>query len=246
MKKEPTLLDRIRYQFDNTLSKGTIALIGWLAILSVVIIIIAGIVISLSGVSPSGQERLGFGEAAWLSLMRTLDAGTMGGDEGWAFRWVMFFVTLGGVFIISTLIGVLTSGLEGKIEELRKGRTKVIEKDHTVILGWSEQIYTILSELITANENKKDACIVVMGEMDKIEMQDAIRERVPETKSTRIVCRTGSPIEMNDLELVSLNTARSIIILSPETEDPDAEVIKTVLAITNNPEPKNGTISHCR
>ena len=64
MKKEPTLLDRIRYQFDNTLSKGTIALIGWLAILSVVIIIIAGIVISLSGVSPSGQERLGFGEAA--------------------------------------------------------------------------------------------------------------------------------------------------------------------------------------
>ncbi len=160
----------------------------------------------------------------------------MGGDEGWGFRWAMFAVTLGGVFIISTLIGVLTSGLENKIEELRKGRTRVIEKNHTVILGWSEQIYTIISELIAANENMKDGCIVVMGEMDKIEMQDAIRLRVPDTRTTRIVCRTGSPIEMKDLELTSLNTSRSIILLSPETEDPDVEVIKTVLAITNNPD----------
>ncbi len=71
MKKEPTLLDRIRYQFDNTLSKGTIALIGWLALISLVIIIIAGILISLTGLTPTGQEKLSFGEAAWLSLMRT-------------------------------------------------------------------------------------------------------------------------------------------------------------------------------
>ena len=42
-------------------------------------------------------------------------------------------------------------------------------------------------------------------------------------------------MEMTDLEIVSLDTARSIIILPPDEHDPDIFVIKTVLAITHNP-----------
>ena len=60
--------------------------------------------------APDGRESLGFLEAAWISLMRTLDAGTMGGDAGWGFRSSCLCVTIGGVFVISTLIGVLTRG----------------------------------------------------------------------------------------------------------------------------------------
>ena len=167
--------------------------------------------------------------------MRTLDAGTMGGDEGWSFRLVMFVVTLGGVFIISTLIGVLTSGIEGKMDELRKGRSRVIEKDHTVILGWSPQVFTVLPELITANENQANPCVVILGDKDKVEMEDEIRAVIGATGKTRVVCRTGSPIDMNDLDLVSLQTARSVIILTPQDVDSDAETIKTILAITNSP-----------
>jgi len=59
---------------------------------------------------------------------------------------------------------------------------------------------------------------------------------VPHTGRTRIVCRNGCPIDLTDLEIVSLNTAKAIIVLPPtESEDPDASVIKTLLAITNNP-----------
>ncbi len=235
MKKDPGFSDKLRYYFDNTLAKGTISLIGWLAVISLVIIVIGAGIISLSGLHQPGGEALSFGEAVWESLMRTLDAGTMGGDEGWGFRWVMFFVTIGGVFIISTLIGILTSGLENKIDELRKGRSPVIEKNHTIILGWTDQIFTIISELVEANANQKDACIVLLGEKDKIEMQDEVRERIPVTKTTRIVSRTGSPIDMADLEIVGINSSKSIIILSPTTEDPDSEVIKVLLAIVNNP-----------
>lgn len=176
MKKDPGFSDKFRYYFDNTLARGTIALIGWLAVISLVIIVIGAGILAIGGLHQTGGEPLSFGEAVWESLMRTLDAGTMGGDEGWGFRWVMFFVTIGGVFIISTLIGILTSGLESKIEELRKGRSPVIEKNHTIILGWTDQIFTIISELVEANSNQKDACIVVLGDKDKIEMQDEVRE----------------------------------------------------------------------
>ena len=218
------------------MAKGTGSLIGGLGLLSLVLIFLIAAFISVSGIRPSGAEgSLGFWEAAWQSLMRTLDAGTMGGDEGWAFRLVMFFVTLGGVFIISTLIGVLTSGIETKMEDLRKGRSRVIESGHTVILGWSSQIYTILSELIIANENQKNASIVILGDKDKVEMEDEIHAVISETGHTRIVCRKGNPIDMKDLALVSMQTARSVVVLSSENGDPDAQTIKTILAITNNP-----------
>ncbi len=40
----------------------------------------------------------------------------------------MFIVTLGGIFILSTLIGILSSAIDEKLQELRKGRSFVVEK----------------------------------------------------------------------------------------------------------------------
>ena len=236
MEKEVQFRDRVRYWVDNTFSKGTIALIAWLAVISLIVVTIAASLLAVTGFNQEGVEGgLNFGEAAWEAMMRTFDAGTMGGDTGWGFRWIMLFVTLGGVFVISTLIGVLTAGVEGKIEELRKGRSRVIESGQTVILGWTEQIYTIFSELGIAFENQKSSSIVVLAEKDKVEMEDDIRERIGKIGRTKIVCRSGSPIDMNDLSIVSLNTSRSILVLSPEGDYPDSEVIKTILAITRHP-----------
>lgn len=232
---EASWKEKVRYRFDNFMSKGTGSLILGLAVTSVIIISIVSFVVVLLGIAPGDGDKISFIEAFWLSMMRTLDAGTMGGDTGWGFRLAMFVVTIGGVFVISMLIGVLTSGIEGKMDELRKGRSRIIEKDQTVILGWSEQVFTIISELVEANANQRDACIVVMGEKDKVEMEDEIREKVGDTKTTRVVCRSGNPIDMSDLNIVSLNTSKSILVLSPETDNPDAEVIKTVVAILNHP-----------
>jgi voltage-gated potassium channel Kch len=227
---------RFRYGFDNLMSRGTPALIGLLGVASLTLIAIAALVMIILHVVPGGADGPpDFIEGMWLSLMRTLDSGTMGGDEGRGFRITMLFVTLGGIFIVSALIGVLNSGLEAKLDELRKGRSFVIEKDHTLILGWSPKIFTVLSELVLANENRHKPRIVILAEKDKIEMEDEIRDEVGDTGKTKIICRTGTPLSLNDLEIVNPHQARSIIVIAPESEDPDSEVIKTILAITNNP-----------
>ncbi len=233
---KPTLSQRFRYEFDNLMSRGTPVLIGMLFLLSLTIIVIASTIISLSRFVQDGESApLSFGEAAWESLMRTLDSGTMGGDTGTGYRIVMFLVTLGGIFIVSTLIGVLSNGIESQMDRLRKGRSLVLESNHTLVLGWSPQIFTVLNELMIANENQSRARIVVLADRDKVEMEDEIRERVELRGRTRIICRSGSPIDPTDLEIASPHTAKSIIILPPENDAPDAGVIKTVLAITNNP-----------
>ena len=230
---------RLRYGFDNSMSRGAIALIGYLGLVSLILIAFFALILVLFRVDPGDGSHPGFMEAAWLSLMRTLDSGTMGGDVGWGFRLPMLGVTLGGIFIVSALIGVINSGLEDKLTELRKGRSFVVERDHTLILGWSPKVFTVLSELVLANENRKKPRIVILAEKDKVEMEDEIRAQVADTKNTKIICRTGSPLDLQDLEIANPRASRAIIILAPETGaggNPDPEVIKTILALTNNPD----------
>lgn len=218
------------------MSGGVIAVIGWLALISFAFIILAASIIAFTGVTQDEGRRYGFLEAAWLSLLRTLDPGTMGGDTGWEFRIIMLLVTLGGIFIVSTLIGILSSGIERKIEELRKGRSFVVEKKHTLILGWSTKIFSILSELIIANKNKRKCRIVILGTKDKLEMEDEIKSRITIPKNTKIICRSGNPMDTNNLQMVNINKSKAIIILDDEKDNMFA--IKTMLALVNNPQRK--------
>jgi voltage-gated potassium channel Kch len=111
----------------------------------------------------------------------------------------------------------------------------VIEKEFTLILGWSSKVFSIIGELLIANENQKDPCIVILSERDKIEMEDEVRAKFPSTRNTRVICRSGNPLDLDDLAVVDPHSARSIIVLAPEADNPDIHVIKSVLAITNNP-----------
>ena len=245
MSRTPVSLSaKLRYSFENTLSKGPIAIIGWLALLSLIIILVAAVLMQIFGLGYSDDAS--FIENFWNSLMRTFDAGNMaddgagenGGAANWIVRFVALFVTLGGIFVISTFIGTLTSGIESKLDELRRGKSMVLQSGHTLILGWSPKVFTIISELLIANENQHKPHIVILAGLDKVEMDEAIATRFPSTKNTRIICRTGSPIDLDELEIANPHDARSIIILAPECPHPDIYVIKSILALTNNPNRK--------
>ena len=224
-----TSRDRWRYRLDNAFSRGAAPLIVWLAVVTFLLILVAGAILAIAGISANGQR--GFIEGTWASLMRTLDPGTMGGDAGWPFRIVALLVTIGGIFIVSTLIGLIANGISQKLDDLRKGRSLVIEQGHTLILGWSPKLMTIISELMIANENQPNSVIVVMSSTDKVEMEDAIRDRVTANPHTKVVCRTGDVSDPQDLLIVNPVGAKAVIILNPEAEGADAEVIRSVLAL---------------
>jgi voltage-gated potassium channel Kch len=241
MKTRAQLAARLRYEFDKTMAGGAIALMGWLALISLCIIFLAGAILALTGIAPEGGSSVGFIEGAWESLMRTMDAGTIGGDQGWSFRGVSLVVTIAGIFVFSALIGVISSGLEEKLGELRKGRSRVLETDHTIILNWSPSIFDVISELIIANQSRRRPRIVIMANKDKVEMEDEIAAKIADRRNTRIICRSGDPTDLYDLGIVNPQTSRSIIVLSPDGEDVDAQVIKTVLALVNDPQRRPGS-----
>lgn len=223
--------DRVRYWFDNTMSKGTPALIGWLGMASAVLIVtVATLAV---WITPRDADDNGhWAGVLWRSLLRTLDAGTMGDDTGSApYLALMLTATFGGLLIVSAFIGVLTTGLEAKLTELRKGRSRIVESGHTVILGWSDQVFTVLSELAEANQGRRRTTVAILADCDKVEMEDAIRARVGDAGRIRVVCRHGNPLKVGDLELVSPSTARSIMVLAPPGGDPDTYVIKVLLSL---------------
>ena len=231
---EPRWGDRFRYWFDNSMSSGTPALIAWLSVLTLVLIVVFSVIVTGFGLAGRGSGH-SFFHQLFSNLLHALDPGTIGGDSGsWRFLLTMLALTIGGLFIVSALIGVIATGIDAKLADLRRGRSLVLERDHTVILGWSDSIFTILRELTLANESRRRPVVVVLADRDKVEMEDDLRAKVPDLRGTRLVCRSGSPMDIDDLALASHQTARAVILLAPEgSEDPDAEVIKTLLALTH-------------
>jgi len=216
------------------MSRGTPALIFWLAAATLALIVVFTIVFLVFGLSPEGGDpHKGVIGEAYFTLLHALDPGTITGDDGdWVFLFLMFLVTLGGLLIFSALIGVLSTGLDARLQELRKGRSLVLEEGHTLILGWGKPVFTILAELDIASEGEADPVVVVLSETDKVVMDDTLRER-SDLKNLRVVTRHGSPIDVDDLALARPELASATIVLAPlEEPEPDAYVIKVILALT--------------
>ena len=221
---------RLRYRFDLALSRGPVVVIGWLGVLTVLVFVVAGVLLSVLGLTGvDGGERLGLAEGTWQALLRTLDPGTFSGDTGWPTRLVTLAVTLAGIFIAGSLIGLIANAVDQRVEQLRKGRSRVLERDHTVVLGWSPRVPTLVAELVTANRSRRRAVVAVLAEEDKTVMEDELRAQVGDFATTRVVCRTGRPGLASDLDLVNVRGARSVVVTSRHGGDADA--VKAVLAL---------------
>ncbi|CAF1291783.1 unnamed protein product, partial [Didymodactylos carnosus] len=194
------------------------------------IILLFSIIYYFSGQTDSYEDAL------WETFTRTLDPCAAAEDTGVEHRIISGIVILFGLVIVAILIGAIVTFMDAKLGELRKGRTTVVEHNHTIILGWSPLIFDIIKELIIANESQRNPSVVILADKERAEMQDTIKDKVINYKNTRIICRSGDPMLMNHLNKLGPNQARSIIILAPQTNNPDVRVIKTILAIRNNPQ----------
>ena len=224
------LIRQLRYRFDLALSRGPLIVIGYLALIVIAIVGFSAMLLTvfeLAGIN--GRGSLSFPEAFWQSLLRVLDTGTVANDNDWPARIIALFVTISGILLAGSLIGLIANAVDQQIEKLRKGRSAVLEHDHTLVLGWSPRLPSILSELVIANENRKHAAFVVLAQQPKDELEDELRRLVPDTKTTRVVCRTGDVGNAADLRMVNVEQARSVIVLSGD--DGDAGVVKAVLAL---------------
>lgn len=222
--KKRSFRAKFGYWVDRMMSKGPISMSILLFSVTAVLVTVIGIVAYFV----SGEGSLLY--QIWESMMYTLDAGNLMGvpTDDIPYLALMFLSTLCGLFLTSVLVGIVATGVESKLSDLRKGTSVVQEDDHTVIIGFDGNTYTILRELIEANSNQKKACVVVLGEAPKEEMEEEIAAHIPDSRTTKIICRSGNLHEATALSRCSLETCRSVIVNVYD----DAETVRVLLALS--------------
>jgi voltage-gated potassium channel Kch len=220
---------RLRYRFDNSLARGPLVLIGWLGVAVILLVLVATTAAAVTHVLFGGGRNRGVVEDLWQGLRRVLDASAFGNDTAWPARLMALFVTLFGIFIGGSLIGLIATALDQRVDQLRKGRSAVLESNHTLILGWSARLPVIVQELVVANQNVARPVVVILAKREKAHMEAELRDRTGDTGRTKVVCRNGDPGKPADLVLANIAGARSTIILVGD--EGDAGVVKTILAV---------------
>ena len=226
-----SLTSKVKYRAHSIFENGTRALLFWLSIATLLFVVSVSLVLNSGFCNSADFEIAGLVESFWLALNSAMDPGGVY-EIGWAYRFVMLGVSIFGILIVGTLIGVLTAGIDAVVTELRKGRSVVDVADHTLILGWSSKIVDAVKELIIANESRKRPVVTVLADRDKSEMIDYFNDHIPDAKNTKIICRSGEPQDYAALALVRPNFARSIILFSDGTEFSDANILKRTLALS--------------
>ena len=231
--------NKLTYNLEKYLNKsggGSIFLSLFLIFIVLFIVIIGIRVLILHFVSPGNDPNYtGISDDIWRTWLQMTDPGNMSQDNKMSLWTKVSSIIAGvvGVIILSTLIAFITTSLEKIFYNFRKGRGPVIEKRHTLILGWNERVVDIIRELIIANESKKNASVVILSLEDKEGMDDLITNRILDTKTTRIVTTTGDYANINELKRVNISEAKSVILLAncSESSEIDEKLNSDVLSI---------------
>ncbi len=247
-----TFSQRMRYRFDNFMARGGSSIFVSL------LVVFVGLLLTIATLRGIGLyffpdvnvEREGdlagqhsFLRNAYLTFLQMTDPGNMAQDIQTTAGFKIFAVMSGltGVVMLSSLIAFITTALDRRLAQLRRGHSKVIESEHTLILGWNERITEVIRELVIANESEDAPVVVILADRDKEEMDAYLALYLPDTKNTRIVTRSGMESSLVNLDIVSVDECKSAIVLAKcsvtasraDLQLSDIAVIKTVLALVS-------------
>ncbi|KAE8800612.1 putative ion channel CASTOR [Hordeum vulgare] len=202
------------------------------------------LLIGLGGLALYGVTDDSLSDCLWLSWTFVADAGNHANAVGFGPKLVSVSISIGGMLVFAMMLGLVTDSISEKFDSLRKGRSEVIEQSHTLILGWSDKLGSLLNQICIANESLGGGTIVVMAEKDKEEMEADIAKMEFDLKGTAVICRSGSPLILADLKKVSVSKARAIVVLAEEgnADQSDARALRIVLSLTGVKEGLRGHI----
>ncbi|KAH7298873.1 hypothetical protein KP509_25G062400 [Ceratopteris richardii] len=141
-----------------------------------------------------------FMDALWKSWTYVADSGNHADSIGMGPRIVSVGISIGGMLIFALMLGLVSDAISEKVDSLKKGKSEVIESGHTLILGWSDKLGSLLKQLAIANESLGGGVVVVLAERDKEEMELDIGKLEFDLLGTSVICRSGSPLIMADLK----------------------------------------------
>ena len=148
--------NHINYWLEKKMANGTYSMIKMLTIVTLSIVMLLAIMMALLDIGDGD----GFFSLFWDLLATAINAWMPYSEDGQvSYVLLSSLVAIMGLFLTSTLIGIISSFLEEKLENLRNGTATIIEKNHTVIIGYNLLEHHLLKQIII-NTGKKKRVIV--------------------------------------------------------------------------------------
>ncbi len=214
---------KLNYRFDTLMAKSPLGLIKVIAVVSITVALLLTLVMVIGG----SVEGDGFGSALWAILSTEINAWMPSSEDGDALYVIMMAAAaIVGLMITSVLIGIISGTIEEKLNGLRRGNSLVIESGHTIVLGFVHGEYTLINELIASVGDNKEI-IVIAGDTDKDEADEAIRDNINCPKNVRLIYRTVDICDPVSMKCLSIETCRSVAV----TPMDDVTTLRSLFAL---------------
>ncbi len=244
--RKPGIRELAAYYMDKFFLRSPAAQLLVLLVLCMALMILGALAASMK------DSMIRYPRFLWWAFLRLTDSGYIGQDEDIWERGVSTVVTLAGLVIFGLLISIISSGFSQRLEIIRRGRRRVLDTDHTVVLGWGNVTLSILRELLhnkAAGDDSPDS-VVLLSHLGLDETDIRLENCLTRFERKRLVCRTGRMDSMEDLKMVNIGEAREIIIIRDEERgDTDSRVVKALYGVVKTlndaaPDFQNGDLWH--
>ncbi|MFZ1728546.1 MAG: hypothetical protein WBQ23_12095 [Bacteroidota bacterium] len=247
---KPSIRERLRYRSDQFFQSGFTLQLFVSAIIVLAVIILFYLIAEIAGVHPgpdfgvqNGSEDGPYWPSVrlWWVVMHIMESYWL--ETGTFSQVLSIILTLFNFLVFAAIVGLVGSRIQQRLEQVRRGTSRVVEEDHIVILGWSGKVSPIIHELREGLENGKQV-YVLASEKPIDEIEARLRKSFRKRRSrSRWVLRQVSLTDLKDLELLSIDRAREVIILRQDAGEgtSDVQVVKTIMAVAHIIEQREGT-----
>nr|MCR4588337.1 hypothetical protein [Lachnospiraceae bacterium] len=197
----------------------------------------------ISSFALDGTEHMSFLRAAFCTIMMILDAGCIQfvvediGVSGIAITVICIIIVLLGMIVFTgAIIGYITNYISDFIANANAGNRKLNVSEHVVILNWNTRASEIINDLMYCDEKR---VVVVLTKSRKAEIEQEIYERLTDTvnrenaalkdqkkrfardyhEKITVIVKEGDVFSSKQLQDISLDQARTVIILGDEQLD---------------------------
>ncbi|MEZ5275415.1 MAG: hypothetical protein R3F07_03425 [Opitutaceae bacterium] len=217
--------NRLTFILERLILRGTLSRLAVIAGAIVLISLTAGGFAYLStGSFPNPWD------AVWWAFLRLTDPGYLGDDEGVVLRSIATVVTiLGYVVFMGSLIAIMTQWLNTTITRLESGLTPIAQRNHILILGWTNRTPSIIMDFLAGEGRVKRFLevrkasrlrLVVLAEKVTPALVEDLKQRLGRRWSEgQIIFRTGSALQMDHLKRVDFLNAAAVVLPSDDYAD---------------------------
>lgn len=200
------------YRFKRLLEGSIFRQMFVLLVGSLVVVALFTVLLNVLGV------EVEHGDNFWFSLITMISSDSLFELEGQAplAKLVVLVLTFVGVVVFNgILLAILVGKLMDQLDEFKKGHGDVVEKDHIVLLGWSEAIPHIVDELEThcRVERKRLLKVLVLRDPDHEEAEQLLVRR----PHVEVIQRFGSCYNVETLRRMSVSRAAAVVVFGDAT-----------------------------